>query len=500
VSNFVEAAITTSETQLQNEALAKLQEELEKAGVVGYVPKEAELGIIVLKVLAGMAQNAAVVASTVLNAVFTQFGVQLASLAFQEGAYSTGSTKWTIVPEAAVRHIPAGTTIEAGGKGFETEVETEVPSSASEVTLQVRAVARGAGYNKVREVAQQVNPLTFVSEVQFVGETTGGQEEETAEEYRSRLVAYLKLQAPRPITAANFAEMTLLIPESILGVEIGRATAIDGYSPESAGKGLGNAVIEAKTNSSTTLTEVSSFTGVSLESTVLPQKHPGSELHWKADGAEYKVLPRGTTAVSKISGTEMKLSVAALKSEAKGKIEVIGLYEQQRTVTVFVAKREGKTAAENEYSTGVKEQIAAYLGERRELNFLIYVESASYSEVRVKGTIHVLPSGYTEASVVANVKAAIEAYLAPGVYANPTAKETGSTSWLNATQGANLVRYNQILGLMANVPGVQYVPDGSAGLAIGLEEAPGSKVLDLYLPGAAPLPFTKEANVEITAV
>jgi hypothetical protein len=240
MSNYVEAAVTTSEIQLQDEALAKLQEELEKAGVVGYVPKEAELGIIVLKVLAGMEQNAAVVASTVLNAVFTQFGVQFLKLAFNEGAYAIASTKWTITPEAAVRHIPAGTTLEAGGKGFEAEVETAVPSSATEVTLQVRAVARGAEYNKVSGVAQQVNPLTFVPEVQFIGETTGGQEEETAEEYRSRLVAYLKLQAPRPVNAEDFAPFIQAAPVSVAGVLVGRATAIDLYDAATSEENVGN--------------------------------------------------------------------------------------------------------------------------------------------------------------------------------------------------------------------------------------------------------------------
>jgi hypothetical protein len=506
MSNFLEAPVTTSEASLKEEALTKLQEELEAKGVVGYVPDQAALEIIVLEILAGMAQNAAVVASTVLNAIFTQFGVQLIRLSFNEGAYATGKTKWTITPEAAVRHIPGGTTIEAGGKGFEVEVETEVPANATELTgVVVRAVERGAEYNGVSGVAQQVNPITYVPEVQFEGETTGGKEEETAEEYRSRLTAYLQLQAPRPITATNFAEITLLIPESYtgsgttpLGLTIGRATAIDGYSPESAGKGLGNTIIEAKTNTSTTLTEVSTFTGVSLEKTVLPQKHPGSELHWAADAAEFKVLKRGTTAVSKKAAAEMTISPAALKSEAKGKIEVIGTYENERTVTVFIAKREGKTAEANEYSTAVRKLVAEFLEEKRELNFIVYVQSASYSEVRVKATVHVLP-GYTEATVLANCKEAIESYLSPGTWGNPTGKETGATAWLNSTQGAGLVRYNQLVGVLEGTPGVQYVLAGAAGLAIGLEEAPGSKVADLTLPGPAALPFTKSANIEITA-
>ena len=298
ISNYVEVPITTSEEQIKEEALTKLQEKLEEKGVVGYSPDPAALEIIALETLAGMAQNANISASTVLNAIFTQFGIQFVKLAFNEGAYATGKTTWTITPAVTVRHIEAGITIEAGGQGFEVEVETEVKANAVSVELQVKAVERGVEGNKISGIAQQVNPLTYVTEVVFVGETSGGTEEETSEEYRSRLVAAIALQAPRPITSANYAEMTLLIPETYIGGSraaigtiIGRATAIDGYAAESAGKGKGNTKIEAKTNSSTTLTEVSIFTGVSLESTSLPQKHPGSELHWEACAGRRSIAP-----------------------------------------------------------------------------------------------------------------------------------------------------------------------------------------------------------------
>ena len=498
MSNYLEAEVVTSEAQLQEEAVAKLQAELEAKGVTGYVPNPAALEIIALEVIAGMAQNAAVVASTVLNAIFTQFGVQLIGLAFNEGAYATAKTRWTIIPEAGVRHIPAGTTIEAGGKGYEVETETEVPSLATEVSLQVRAVERGTEYNGATSVAQQVNPISYVSEVQFTGETTGGVAEETAEEYRSRLVAALALQAPRPITATNFAEMTLLIPETYTGASstpmnlvVGRATCIDGYSPTTI-------EIEGKTTTAKQdLKEVSTFVGVSVSKTGGAQSHPGSELHWHADGAGvYTTLARGTTMKAKLGASEGELSVNALLTAAKGKIDVVGKYEQERTVTVFVAKTTGNSAAENEYSSSIRTKIKEYLEERRELNFLIYVEPASYSEVRVTTKVKVLP-GYTAASVAESVKAAIESYLSPGKWGNPTSAETGSTSWLNATQGANLVRYNQIIGVVEGTPGVQYVLSGATGLAIGLEEAVGSKVADLTLPGPAPLPYTVAANIKV---
>ena len=510
---FVSIEFSQSETALAQEAILRLQTLMEEHGYVGWSYSESDLEIILVGVLAGMALNAAQVASVVPQAIFRSFGTQLLKVPYNEGSAATGKTKWVVTSSASTRYIPAGTQIEAYGQGFLLESELTVPPSTTELTkVNVVAIERGTTGNKVTGVAGQVNPLDYVLSVEFEGETSGGEPEENDQEYLERLASYLVLQAPRPITATNFAEMTLLIPEAYtgkgtapIGLKIGRATCIDGYSPESAGKGSGNAIIHAKTNSSTELTEVepeagsvfttSAGTALSLESAALPQKHPGSELHWKADGSEYKVLPKGTTAVSRIGSGKLKISTAALKSEAKGEIEVKGLWGQERTVTVFVAKSTGNTAAENEYTSGVRELIKEYLEERRELNFLIYVEPASYNEIRVATSVHVLP-GYTEETVKENVKSAIETFLSPGKWGNPNAKEN---VWFNATQGANIVRYNQLLEVIGAVTGVQYVLAGSTGLSIGLEEAPGSKTADLTMTGPAPLPFTKESNIIVTA-
>lgn len=488
MSNFVEVTFSQSETVLAEEAVKRLTELMESHGFEGWSYSEADLEIILIGVLSGMALTAAQVASVVPNAIFRNFGTELLNLPFNEGAAATGKTKWSVVSSGSVRHIPAGTQIEALGLGFYLETELEVPASTTELTgVQVVALERGTTYNKVLGEATQVNPIDYVLSVAFEGETTGGEEEESDKEYLERLANYLLLQAPRPITAANFAEMTLLIPESVLGVKIGRATCIDSYNPETH-------EFEGKPKKSgSELTEVTSFTGVSAESTSLPQKHPGTRLTGTG-------LAVGTTVVSFNEGAKtIKLSVEPTSEPGKEKIKAIGSYANQRTVTVFVAKKEGDTAAENEYTSGVRTKVKEYLEERRELNFIIFVEPASYNEIRVKGEIHCLP-GYTEASVVTNVKSAIESFLSPGTWGNPSAKETGANSWLNATQGANLVRYNQIIGVIESVPGVQYVASGSSGLSIGLEEAPGSKVADITMLGPAPLPFTKSEHVEITAV
>lgn len=233
---FVEAELTTSEAGLKLLALTKLVELIEAEGIEGYEPLEGQLEVIILAVAAVLFANTAQTAAVVLPAVFRQYGLQLLKLPYNEGAAATAITTWTVVPSEGVRTIEAGTQIEAGGLGFKVEANTEVKAKATSIEVPVVAVARGAEYNKVSGVAKQVNPYDWVTEVQIVGETGGGAEQETDEEYLDRLAAQLELQAPRPVNAADFAPFLLGVPSSILpaGIVVGRATAIDLYDAETA--------------------------------------------------------------------------------------------------------------------------------------------------------------------------------------------------------------------------------------------------------------------------
>lgn len=242
MSAFVEAEVQTSEAALKALAREKLVELIEESGVTGYEAKSASLEVIILSVAAALFAGTAQTAALVLNAVFRAFGTQLLKLAYNEGASATGKTKWTIAPAEGVRTIEAGTQIEAAGQGFYVEVDTEVKAKATSVELQVIALERGVEGNKVSGVAQQINPYDWVTEVQFVGETADGAEQESDAEYLIRLASQLQLQAPRPVNAADFAPFILGVPSGILpaGIVVGRATAIDLYDASTSEEGVPN--------------------------------------------------------------------------------------------------------------------------------------------------------------------------------------------------------------------------------------------------------------------
>lgn len=475
MSDFIEVEITTGEEQLANEARTRLIELVEASGITGFELPEAKIESILIGVLSGMAANAAQVAAVVPSAIFREYGKQLIKLQANEGAAATASTKWTISPEATVRHIEAGVTIEAGGKGFYVETETEVPASATSVTLQVVAVERGTEYNKIEGVAQQTNPINFVTEVQIVGETSGGANEETDEEYLSRLATALTLQAPRPITAENYAAFVLDVPGTVVpsGVVVGRATSIDGYNPAE------NTFTGTTKSSSTTLETVSSFTGIT----------PGTELVGTS-------IPSGTTVISINTGAKtLVMSAAAEAAHTSESIKGIGSFENERTVTTFVTDKQGKALTSEAMS-----DIETWLKGYREINFNTYVRGPSINTIYVTTKIHVLPE-YTASTVEANVKSAVEAFLNPATWGNPTASTTGSTQWLNYVNGVHLygiVRYNQLIEVIGAVPGVAYVFSGSTGLKVGKTATP-TETVDVVLSGPAPLPQATEATIVVTS-
>ena len=483
MSNFIEVTFSQNETTLANEAITKLVELMEARRGEGWTYSESDLEIIILDVLAGMAIPAAQVASVVPNAIFRQFGTQLIKLTYNEGTYATGKTTWTVASSETVREIPAGTQIEAYGQGFSVTTGVEVPAKTTTITnVSVTALETGEDYNKVIGKAEQVNPIDWVLEVQFIGETSGGMPEESDEAYLERLADQLALQAPRPITAEDYATFVLDVPESIADVKVGRATSIDGYKE-------GTVEHEGKvTSGSNEMSEVASYSEITIGSEIV-----GTD------------IPTGTYVTALPGSEKVTMSNKATGSPSKQKYKFVGTYENQKYVTTFVTNEAGGALEPEQrkkieyWLTGGEYNGVKYAG-YRELNFKCPIESASYNKISVLTEVKVLPE-YTKATVKLNVEEAIRQYLNPAKWGNPSSSTTGANSWLNYVNGEKLfgtVRYNDLLVVIGSVQGVAYVVPGSAGLAIGLEVKGPTGVVDLQMKGPAPLPKTYTEKEVVT--
>lgn len=474
---FVEANLPGNTAQRTAEVLERYQQAVEAKFGLPWEPPAGDQGVILAEILNSLGADVELTAATVLSAVFRRFGTKLFQIAYNEGAQATASTTWTLLASEGKyppRTIPAGTQLEAGGLGFYTTEAISVAEGSSTATVPITAVARGTEYNNISGAAALLEPFTWVGEVEIVGETTGGAAQETDEEYEGRLASELELQDPKPVTASNFAQMTLGVPSSILpsGVVVGRATSIDGYNP-------GSSPLTATTsNKSTTLSEVSSFSGLTV----------GSILSGSG-------IPTGSTVVSvNTSAKTLVMSAEATASNSKESVTAIGSYENERTVTTWVTDDEGK-ALTSEAMTAIENWLKGY----REVNFLPYVRAPTYEKIYITATYQPLP-GYNTSTLTEQIVKALESYLSPLYWGNPQSKvnSAGKSPW--ETAGYEKIRYNVLLGVIENVKGVQYVPHGSSGLAIGFSSSP-SGTEDLTLSGGAVvLPEVSKATISVTAL
>jgi hypothetical protein len=96
--------------------------------------------------------------------------------------------------------------------------------------VQTGEIFNGAGQGGNVQAIQQ---LPWLQSVTLSAVASGAQDPEDDAHYLNRVTTALQLQAPRPITAADFGTMALnFVP--YFGTdqeEVGRATAVDGYNP-----------------------------------------------------------------------------------------------------------------------------------------------------------------------------------------------------------------------------------------------------------------------------
>lgn len=111
-------------------------------------------------------------------------------------------------------------------------------------------------------------------------------------------------------------------------------------------------------------------------------------------------------------------------------------FGNERMVTVAVADAAGETVTPQ-----IQTLVAAYLESLREVNFIVNVVDPNYTTVDVTATVKV-SSGADVSIVLATATQAVEDFLQPFTW-----------PW------ANTLRYNQLIAVLADIPGVEYVAD-----------------------------------------
>lgn len=494
--SFIDANIVVDPTTLFNDALDQLNALLEAAGLPGWNAADPRLEVIFLNTVAPIAADLATTAATVLSASFRAFGTQLYNLPYNNGTAASVYSTWTFTapaPDSVSYLIPANTAVIISGSAFYTSADYTASEGDESATILLVASQVGTAYNDLGGIndgypdVQLNNAINWVSNVVTTAVTSGGSDQETDEDYQDRLAAVLQLQAPRPITASDFANFVLSdIAENATGVAVGRSTAIDGYYPAARDLSAGG-------TGPTALTCSGSLTSGSAVVTVATPPYPYATA-FPGAAVSGTGIPANTTVLASPAptATSFTMSANATATESDETITVTSWENVERCVTTFVADVDG-----NALTAANMDALQAWLDTLREQNFLAFVEPPSYNTIYVTAQVEVLPAYVgSESAVCAAVQAAVIGYLNPATWGQ-VASSTGPNTWLNATQGFSTVRFNSLIAVIENVPGVQYVVDD--GMTLGLTASPAGTADVALTGGPAPLPQATTDSIVITA-
>lgn len=237
MSTFVNASITVDPTAILDNGLDAVNTNLAANGFPNWSPSDANLAVIIMGVVSQWAADNANTAATVSAAIFRAFGTQLCGIPYIQGAYAGVSSTWTFSSPAPTGGytVSAGTQVDIDGSGFYVQNTVVTSTGATNATVQLVSTLQGAAYNGLGGVNVPVEPvdqIDWVTSIITAGFTNGGSDQESDTDYQNRLASVLQLQAPRPITASDYAAMVLsLLCQEQTGIAVGRATAIDGWYP-----------------------------------------------------------------------------------------------------------------------------------------------------------------------------------------------------------------------------------------------------------------------------
>lgn len=534
ISNFFDLSslgLTTSQAALVQDFVAQMQ-----TAYPGYSPSTANPEYVVAEILASQfadISNLCVAGSTEL---FRQYGLQLINLPMQTGTAAAAIATVTAVDTSGYT-LPAGTqltlTLNGTAIAFQTASTLTIGSGSTSGTVTVVGIQTGSAFNGATNPCQLVSQITWVTGVTVAAPASGGADQETDDAYLLRLANTLTTLAPRPITASDYATLALNF-QPAPGTDqeqVGRAAASDGLSTTAAsftvsttstspnvtvttppgtgitaapGAGIlgtnipSSTFTASTTNNSPTLSSVSSFTNVQVGALVTGTGIPaGTEI--LATNAALNQITMSANATATGSGITVTFSTTFVLSSTSSTIvmsqnasgtgsgitaTVGDTLGNQRTVALAVTDSNG-----NALNTDTLAAVKTYLQGLREVNFVVSVISPSYPTIYVTVTVKGA-TGYTTATVQANVQSAILAYLTPQNFGLPTQSLIG---WVNSST----IYQSRLLAAVQQAPGVDHVVAGT--LAFGTSASP-SNTADLVLPGQFPLPVTTTTSVPTSAI
>jgi hypothetical protein len=228
---LADLGLPTSQQQFLSMWLAAMQ-----AAYPDYTPAQGNLEVLQAQVFASWAAAVAQLCNQGASELFRQYGLQLIGLPYQQGV--AAQTTVTVTAADTLGHfLPAASqltlTQSNSQVGFLTATPLTIPAGQQAGTVVVIAAQTGVAFNGASGPAQLISQTDWVTGVSVTSPAQGGVDPEDDDHYLIRLAATLQTLAPRPITAQDYATISLdFQPQAGTDQQqIGRAAAVDGYDP-----------------------------------------------------------------------------------------------------------------------------------------------------------------------------------------------------------------------------------------------------------------------------
>lgn len=486
---YISVPIDTDPDVLATDAFEFLQD-----NVVGWLPREGNFEVWLIEALSRMTAQLRDVTSMVPTSIFRYFGLTLMNIPPVDASQATGYTTWTVVDNLGYT-IPAGTQVSMRDTSgidhpFVTSADIVIEAGTTSTAVGevlITAVNPGADSSGLSDPVSLLDVLSFVTNVDLVGQTTGGMDAQTDSDYLNHLVQQLQLMAPRPILAPDFAAMAKNIP----GVY--RATAIDGLKPavdeiQQLIVDGGGGTFTLTFGGQTTPAQPFNVTAAALQTALQALSSIGTNncfvtggVGAAGGGTPYNIRfygtlggadqPLITTNATGLTGSGAKTAVVTTTTPGSARATNV-----ERYVTVCVIDEAGQPC-----STAIQAQVGQYLDSHREVNFVVPIINPTYTQIDVQTTIKP-DAGADPNALQTNTVQAITNYLSASQWGLPAPQTSGGvdpTDWI----ADNKVRYLEVAQIINNVPGCAYIVSLQTALHNG-----SPNVVDITMAGDVTLP------------
>jgi Baseplate J-like protein len=211
-----------------------------EAGIPGFEARPGNVETVLLYANAQIGAEIVEQAAEIDPLIFAYLGEDLLGIGARTAAEAIGAltVTWAADVQAATLY-PAGSLVAVPSPtgdavAFQTNLDLEAPAGGGVQVVAITALEAGDAGNGAYGAAEPVDIVDGVDSLLVEQPTTGGAEDETSDEYLTRLAEALTILAPRPILPTDFS----VLARQIDGV--GRATTIDLYQPSTGQGGYGS--------------------------------------------------------------------------------------------------------------------------------------------------------------------------------------------------------------------------------------------------------------------